>query len=285
MAAQNGHTEIVKLLLDANADVNAANTNGLSPLYMAAQKGHTEVVKLLLVANADVNLKGSFKDTKYTPLEIARVRGHEDIVRILEDFPYSKFTQGAKSAEEKIYILQTIMTNTVSAYEEYLAVFPDGVFAIRAKLIVKQHHLFQACLSGNTKTTESLIKSDISLSSYDEAAVELMAILQRQMPKKVMTISNFDVDKFDDSAVPDSKQALLTFKLLLHAGADPKAMRIKGFEKAGKKNLGMVTTYGTGNPGKIVPALEGGMSALEFAEANSLEDFKIVLLNAGGKQD
>ena len=59
MASQNGHAEVVKLLLAAKADVNAAMTNGVTPLFIASEKGHTEIVKLLLAARADVNIRVS----------------------------------------------------------------------------------------------------------------------------------------------------------------------------------------------------------------------------------
>ena len=57
MASQNGHVEIVKLLLQAKADVDAATTRtgGLTSLWAASEVGHAEIVKLLLEANADVN--------------------------------------------------------------------------------------------------------------------------------------------------------------------------------------------------------------------------------------
>ena len=56
VAAQSGHAEVVKLLLDRNADVNASrHTDGATSLHVAAQSGHAEVVKLLLDRNADVN--------------------------------------------------------------------------------------------------------------------------------------------------------------------------------------------------------------------------------------
>ena len=48
MASANGHTEIVKLLLDKGADVNVKNTYGITALFMASVHGHTEIVKLLL---------------------------------------------------------------------------------------------------------------------------------------------------------------------------------------------------------------------------------------------
>ena len=54
-ASQEGHPEIVKLLLAAGADVNAADNDGATPLGLAWQEGHSETVKLLLAAGADVN--------------------------------------------------------------------------------------------------------------------------------------------------------------------------------------------------------------------------------------
>ena len=49
---EKGDTQIVKLLLDAKADVNKATKDGATPLYIAAQEGQLEVVKLLLDAKS-----------------------------------------------------------------------------------------------------------------------------------------------------------------------------------------------------------------------------------------
>ena len=46
-AVQQGHTEIVKLLLVAGADVNAKENEGDTPLSIAKQKEHTQIIKLL----------------------------------------------------------------------------------------------------------------------------------------------------------------------------------------------------------------------------------------------
>ena len=52
---RNGHVEIVKLLLDKEADVNVADKEEWTPLHVASENGHVEVVKLLLDKEADVN--------------------------------------------------------------------------------------------------------------------------------------------------------------------------------------------------------------------------------------
>merc|ERR1712098_986078 len=54
IAAQNGHTEIVKLLAEEKADLNRASDNGATPVYVAAQNGHAEIVKFLIELNVNV---------------------------------------------------------------------------------------------------------------------------------------------------------------------------------------------------------------------------------------
>jgi hypothetical protein len=56
-AATNGHLEIMQLLLDENAYIDAESPNGTTPLMMAAQYGSAPAVKLLLDAGADPRLK------------------------------------------------------------------------------------------------------------------------------------------------------------------------------------------------------------------------------------
>jgi len=85
-ASWNGHLEIVKLLLEAKADVNAADTYGLTPLYMASQYGYTEVVKLLLDAKVDINAKAHIDGQIYTPLSAAKQMGHEKIIKLLTEY-------------------------------------------------------------------------------------------------------------------------------------------------------------------------------------------------------
>ncbi len=80
LAARNGHAEIAKLLIEANADVYAKNQNGFTPLMFAAEDGHAEIVKLLIKAKADVNAKNQ---NGVTPLMLAAASSHVASVQLL----------------------------------------------------------------------------------------------------------------------------------------------------------------------------------------------------------
>ncbi len=61
-------------------------TDGFTPLIMASQQGHAEVVRLLLEAKGDVNVKVEVKGKVYTALSIAKMKGHTRIVTLLEKY-------------------------------------------------------------------------------------------------------------------------------------------------------------------------------------------------------
>jgi ankyrin repeat protein len=50
MAAKVGHTAVVKVLPDAQANINSADDQGRTPVEYAATNGHMQVVLLLLGA-------------------------------------------------------------------------------------------------------------------------------------------------------------------------------------------------------------------------------------------
>ena len=79
-AAEDGHLAVVERLLQANTNVNATASYGLTALHEAANGGYLEVVERLLQANANVNATTSIGGTA---LEMAAYYGHKETVDTL----------------------------------------------------------------------------------------------------------------------------------------------------------------------------------------------------------
>ena len=113
-AAQEGHLELVKYLLEARADVNAQTGTGDTALSFACERGHTDVADLLLKWGADLeheseggrtplmkavraghyctakfliskgaNVNKATTNNDHTPLSLACAGGHLAIVELL----------------------------------------------------------------------------------------------------------------------------------------------------------------------------------------------------------
>lgn len=81
-AAQYGHSQVVRLLLEELTDPTMRNNKFETPLDLAALYGRLEVVKLLLTAHPNLL---SCNTKKHTPLHLASRNGHLHVVEVLLD--------------------------------------------------------------------------------------------------------------------------------------------------------------------------------------------------------
>ena len=73
----------VKLLLDYGSDVNANSCCGINPLHLAISSGQIDIVKLLLEHNADINILDGFLGQ--TTLQCAIMSGNIKMLQLLID--------------------------------------------------------------------------------------------------------------------------------------------------------------------------------------------------------
>lgn len=81
-ACCSGGPEVVQLLLNKGANVEARNNGGATPLLMAAYFGHVEVVKRLLAKGANIKAKDNKGNTA---LALALGYGHAEVAKLLRD--------------------------------------------------------------------------------------------------------------------------------------------------------------------------------------------------------
>ena len=81
-ASNEGHQEMVQLLLDSGASIDKACKNGITPLNIAACCGHLDIVRSLISEGADFE---NASTSGVTPLSFAAWNGHIDVVQFLVD--------------------------------------------------------------------------------------------------------------------------------------------------------------------------------------------------------
>ena len=91
VAAEQGHLEVIRLLLSSGANSSTIFTvgscTGTTALYMAAQNNHVAVARMLLEYKADIG--ATITDTLCvgaTSLYVTAQNGHVDMVKLLLDW-------------------------------------------------------------------------------------------------------------------------------------------------------------------------------------------------------
>jgi ankyrin repeat protein len=81
LAAMNNNVELLKVFIDASANIEAKDgITGATPLHFACAFGSADAARFLLTCHADANAKN---DSGNTPLHVAAEKGDSTLVKIL----------------------------------------------------------------------------------------------------------------------------------------------------------------------------------------------------------
>ena len=105
LAASGGYVNIIKLLLENNAEINSRTGSklGISPLMLAAMNGHAAAVKILLDSGSDINAQ--IETNRNTALTLACFQGRHEVVSLLLE---------RKANVEHRAKVRTAITSTIS---------------------------------------------------------------------------------------------------------------------------------------------------------------------------
>ncbi|KAL1122208.1 hypothetical protein AAG570_003613 [Ranatra chinensis] len=141
IASESGKKDIVKILLETSADGRIHPITRYSPLYIAAFKGKKEIVELLLKKFPE--LVQQYTVEKWLPIHAACINGHVNIVEMLLKFPYSPH----------------IMCPHRDGDWEY-----ELPFDVNFKDVTGQTPIYLACLLGNYKMVETMLRYKVKAS-------------------------------------------------------------------------------------------------------------------------
>lgn len=84
-AVKSGELAIVKLLLKFKADPNLATKEGVFPLHIAICKDKADLEIITNLCDAGANINQACPEDGMTPLIVACIKGHEEVVKFLID--------------------------------------------------------------------------------------------------------------------------------------------------------------------------------------------------------
>ena len=122
-ASFGGHEQVVKLLLDAGAEVNAQGGVYGNALQAASFRSYEQVVKLLLDAGAEVNVQGGDYGNA---LQAASFRGHEQAVKLLLDAGAKVNAQGGDYGN-------ALQTASLGGHEQVVKLLLDAGAEVNAQ--------------------------------------------------------------------------------------------------------------------------------------------------------
>ena len=81
LVAENGDAMIAMLLIKAGAEVNLADMDGKTPLWFAVAEHNMQMVSMLVRSGADVNIS-PYDDDDKSPMEMAKCEGMMELLRL-----------------------------------------------------------------------------------------------------------------------------------------------------------------------------------------------------------
>ena len=108
--------EVMPLLLEYGADINATDITGMTPLHVAGMLGRSEEAAWLLAHGADPLIEDEYGDT---PLHTAVVFGHGQIIKLLVEKGISPDRPNGKN-ERPLEIAKKYRQEKVARYLNHL---------------------------------------------------------------------------------------------------------------------------------------------------------------------
>lgn len=191
IASQNGHLDVVKMLLEKGVDVNTEDDNFRTPLILASINGFTEIVRLLLEKG------GTQGPSAVSPLIAAARGGHVEIVRILLEKGYNVNT--SNSVRNTALIIAASIGG-VNGLEIVRMLLEKGAIVDQRNENGKTALMF-AAERGNTEIVQMLLDygANIDLSDYEDNTPLILAVKNGHFDTaKLLLERGADVRKDDE---------------------------------------------------------------------------------------
>ncbi|KAJ5079741.1 molting protein mlt-4 [Anaeramoeba ignava] len=219
IAAQKSHFDILEVFSQKSFSFEDLSSDEQSVLHYAAESGNIKSVELVLQHKVAIDSPNS---AGLTPLQIAQIYGHEEVVRLLS-------SKGARSV-----VHDYTKTNNFTALKNYIAKFPSSVNAIDYSC---RQPIHWAAMNGFDEITELLINSGSQIDKEDRENFTPLLLAIRNDNKNTMRMliqHGASLEKCDTEKNTAIHLALIyghleTADYLTEKGANLDTKNIKGY--------------------------------------------------------
>jgi len=292
-AARRGDAKAVAALIDAGADVNAAQGDGMNALHWAAERGHAAVAEHLIAASADVGAKTRIGG--HTPLHVASRGGRGAIVRMLLEAGSNPASIATSSGVTPLHLAAAAIDGT----DAVVALLAHGADPDAQEWSAGQTPLMFAAGSGRAKAVRQLLASgaDPGISTRVVDVLPQLA-LDREAKRRLqetVDAARGDGDSYGEGTVDamagteepspaEIQEAILAQREFLRSGYD--------VGKVDPYSLARIRPDYPGGPELARPpyretlvAMTGGMTALLHATREGHIEAAVALLDGGADVD
>lgn len=270
-ATQLGKVDIMRVLLEKGANVNATRKNGMTPLFVAASKGYLDAFQLLLDYDADPNSK---RNDGLTPIFVVLQKNRLNMLEVL----LSK-NRDIQQAIEDGYIPLSTPINVNHVIND------SGVTPLYTAIEIGDIEMIQVLLNTGADPNREVYDSTLLFKAIEIGRLDIVEALLDAKADPNKELFHLDPAKEDQTPITLAirKNQLDILDALLKRNADPNKTQYNGktpLEIAlESKNVNIVQRLLNENIDNVDVILTTGLTALQTAVYAGQTDIVKMLLH------
>jgi len=198
--------------------------NSMTPLYLASKRGRTDIVKLLLSHNSDIDR--GFIEADISPIEIACIKGHFDVVQLLLSSG-ANINRNSKKSFSSIYhasqnghvkIVQLLLSHGA---DPNVGQASSGLYPLFAACLNQHEDIAHILLENNADPNIGVILHDGATPLFMASQVGNINIVSDLIQHNANVDQATSKNRFTPLIVASEMGHLDIVKLLIKSGANP----------------------------------------------------------------